>query len=50
MLSGEKGGAEDQTLGRSRSGRSTNIYMAVRGLGYIQALLDGAVLSHIRRS
>src|SRR4030081_1591235 len=30
---GEKGGSEDQALGRSRGGLSTKIHMAVRGLG-----------------
>src|SRR3981189_1053029 len=30
---GEKRGAEDQALGRSRGGLSTKIHMAVRGLG-----------------
>jgi len=30
---GEKGGAEDQAIGRSRGGLSTKIHMAVRGLG-----------------
>src|ERR1700730_4745660 len=30
---GEKGGSEDQALGRSRGGLSTKINMAVRGLG-----------------
>ena len=30
---GEKGGSEDQAIGRSRGGLSTKIHMAVRGLG-----------------
>ena len=30
---GQKGGSEDQALGRSRGGLSTKIHMAVRGLG-----------------
>src|SRR6202035_3447262 len=30
---GQKGGSEDQAIGRSRGGLSTKIHLAVRGLG-----------------
>ena len=32
-VGGQKGGSEDQAIGRSRGGLSTKIHMAVRGLG-----------------